>query len=140
MCHGIREHPYLHALFPVGVCRKDGRKIIDKHGEESGSKDRALRHTSVWETKGRTRISNTSDMGAIGEVRFEPRNSGWRKTKMRKLRQKKLMTYSIEGFGNVKKYYSYILLVIKSLVPLIETVKKKSLGGVTRTEARLVWK
>ena len=94
----------------------------------------------MWETKGRTRISNTSDMGAIGEVRFEPRNSGWRKTKMRKLRQEKLMTYSIEGFGNVKKYYSYILLVIKSLVPLIKTVKKKSLGGVRRTEARLVWK
>ena len=33
------------------------------------SKDRALRHTSMWETKGRTRISNTSDMGAVGEVR-----------------------------------------------------------------------
>ena len=94
----------------------------------------------MWETKGRTRICNTSDMAAIGEVRFEPRNSGWRKTKMRKLRQEKLMTYSIKGFGNVKKYYSYILLVIKSLVPLIKTVKKKSLGGVRRTEARLVWK
>ena len=88
------------------------------------------------ETKGKRRISNTSDMAAIGEAR----NSGWRKTKMRKLRQEKLITYSIEGFGNVKKYYSYILLVIKSLVPLIETVKKKSLGGVRRTEARLVWK
>ena len=48
------------------------------------------------------------------------------------------MVYSVKGLGDVQKYYSYMFLVIKSFVPLIKTVKKKSLSGMRRTEARLI--
>ena len=48
------------------------------------------------------------------------------------------MVYGVEGLGDVQKYYSYMFLVIKSFVPLIKTVKKKSLSGMGRTEARLI--
>ena len=47
-------------------------------------------------------------------------------------------TVSYKGLGDVQKYYSYMSHVIKSFVPLIKTVKKKSLSGMGRTEARLI--
>ena len=44
------------------------------------------------------------------------------------------MVYSVKCFRDVQKYYSY-----KSFVPLVKTVKKKGLGRMGRTEARLIW-
>jgi orotate phosphoribosyltransferase-like protein len=57
------------------VRRKDRWKIVDESREEGRTEYRTLWNTRAGKTKCRAGVFNMSNMGTVGEIGLEPRNS-----------------------------------------------------------------